>query len=102
MNKNQKRLYVLKKKFGSYDALSVHLGIPYKDIVWKYIKLGQKPGNREYCEKMGIKLPKLNYSRRKWKGLDEKAQERGWTGISEYLTAIINDEAEIPPKCEYG
>jgi len=102
MNKNQKRLYELKKKFGSYYALSVHLGIPNRKYVWEYIKLGQIPGNKYYCKKLGIKFPKLNYSRRKWKGLDEKAQERGWTGISEYLTAIINDEAEIPPKCEYG
>jgi hypothetical protein len=30
--------------------------------------------------------------------LNAKAQAKGWTGISEYLTAIINDEQQIPSK----
>ena len=30
--------------------------------------------------------------------LNAKAQAAGWTGISEYLTAIINDEQQIPSK----
>lgn len=30
--------------------------------------------------------------------LNPKAKAKGWTGISEYLTAVIHGEAEIPPK----
>lgn len=30
--------------------------------------------------------------------LNEKAQVKGWSGISEYLTAILNDEATIPQR----
>lgn len=30
--------------------------------------------------------------------LNEKAKAKGWAGISEYLTAVINDKAEIPQK----
>jgi len=30
--------------------------------------------------------------------LNAKAQAKGWTGISEYLTAVINDKSGIPEK----
>jgi len=28
--------------------------------------------------------------------LNEKAQAKGWSGISEYLTAVLKDEVTIP------
>ena len=30
--------------------------------------------------------------------LNQKAQDKGWSGISEFLTAFLNDEVTIPPK----
>ena len=30
--------------------------------------------------------------------LNQRARAKGWSGISEYLTAILRDKAAIPPK----
>ena len=30
--------------------------------------------------------------------LNQKAQDKGWSGISEFLTAFLNDEVTIPSK----
>ena len=30
--------------------------------------------------------------------LNQKAQAKGWSGISEFLTAFLNDEVTIPSK----
>ena len=93
---NRDRLLRLKKQLGSYQRLAEHLGIPNRSYVSKYILHGKIPSNRKYSDALGIVLPKLNYTRIRNKGLDERAQLKGWDNWSAFETDVYKDVVEIP------
>ena len=58
--------------------------------------MNKKPGSKKILPK-GDTTQKRRQQKRTL-SLNQKAQAKGWDGISEYLTAIINGEVEIMRK----
>ena len=94
------RLWLLawKIRVGSYRLLASQLGINNPSYLSGFVKHGTVPGNREIQDRMFLIDNGLEYTRTRIERLNSAAVNAGWKHLSEYLTAVHNDVADIPQK----
>jgi len=94
------RLVVLewKNAVGSYRLLADQMGIKNPSYLSNYVNHGVIPGNLDIRDRLGIVDCKLEYTRNRNARLNDKARAVGWAHLSEYLTAVLHGQAEIPEK----
>ena len=83
---------------GSYRKLADILGVKHHSYIANFVKDGTLP-NIKAQKAMGIYQPSKGQER--YETESQKAKAKGWTGISEFLTAVRNDKIELPEKVDW-
>lgn len=86
-----------RERLGSYAALADELGVNVR-YVYDFVMKGCVPASRRVREAMGIYVAsrgKRIYDRR-----SALARAKGWSGLSEALTALDRGDWELPRKAD--
>lgn len=98
VERRRKELRARREKLGSYEKLAQELGVNVS-YVHGFLKHGRVPMSKRVRELMGIgRINKNSKGGKVYRERSEKAKAKGWSGLSEALTAMDNGVWELPEK----
>ncbi len=95
VKRRRKKLSLRREKLGSFDKLAQELGVNVS-YVYRFIKQGDVPVSKRVRTAMGIDV--VSKGAEIYRGRSERAKAKGWSGLSEALTALDRGEWELPEK----